>query len=1022
MNAPVVAMLAMSRRRDIVSGKISLLSSAMPHLEASALHLLLSAADGPVPVDLLAATNLWRPSALLAAIEDARRAELLDLDASREHLHWRGERDAVIARGSHADLTALLASPPCIELLLRGARRAAREHRFPSAEGLYRALAQIDPAARATFPGGEATWVAVVLEATRLFRSASPIDPAALEAATAFAEGHGDLATQAVLLAASGVRALPADLEGARRLFERASEASEALDAPVVRAEVHTYIAVSLVLSGRPGEGIAAFEALLGDVQTDLLDSTSGLLLDLEGAVPASALSHLAHAYAVVGDHARAVDLMQRVLARGIELGNRALEAQGQVMLALIFMLAGDRERAALHAEAAAGWFTTIASPYSWVCALARAWARADGQPREAREILERALPAWRQTGRYWAGGSTALSLLETLERAGLAPLDGLSVESEVARQLTSPQPLLSGIAHRWSARRASSAHKAGEMLVRARSLLREAGGGPELRLALEDARRLAEREGEAAEAARLRAELETCRAPLLAGTDLLHLASAVLDLGRLAALSPQREGFWGEVAARLCRELGAERCAILLLDEAGVPSALAARGAPAWREAVVARVAREVPSGPAMEPALSPGLSGRAGQLALVPFDDGGGRRGVAALENRDTAARIGATDAALLALLGRQLGILLANAALWRELHQMRQRLEQENRYHREAGPAAPLGGGRIVGGSAAMREVLELVRRAAPSTTPVLVTGESGVGKELIAREVHLVSGRRDGPLIAVHVASLSPGLVASALFGHERGAFTGATEQAKGRFELAHGGTLFLDEVGELSADDQVRLLRVLQEGTFERVGGSRPLRSDFRLVAVTNRDLAAEVRAGRFREDLYFRLAAFPIRVPPLRERREEIPTLALFFMERVARKLGLAFEGISERDMERLTHHGWPGNVRELEHVIERAALLSDPPRLRIPPLDGAGLRTRAVPPTESPADEWVSLEESERRYVRRVLHHVHGRVSGPGGAADLLKLKPSTLQFWIGKLGLREELALAREARARGA
>ncbi len=178
----------------------------------------------------------------------------------------------------------------------------------------------------------------------------------------------------------------------------------------------------------------------------------------------------------------------------------------------------------------------------------------------------------------------------------------------------------------------------------------------------------------------------------------------------------------------------------------------------------------------------------------------------------------------------------------------------------------------------------------------------TGETGVGKELVSREVHLASPRRDGPFIAVNIASLSPGLVASALFGHERGAFTGATQQAKGRFELAHGGTLFLDEVGELSLDDQVRLLRVLQEGSFERVGGSRSLSSDFRLVAATNRDLLAAVKAGRFREDLYYRLAAFPIHVPPLRERREEIPTLALYFLERASRKLGLAFEGISEAE------------------------------------------------------------------------------------------------------------------------
>ncbi|HTP28123.1 MAG TPA: sigma 54-interacting transcriptional regulator, partial [Anaeromyxobacteraceae bacterium] len=283
----------------------------------------------------------------------------------------------------------------------------------------------------------------------------------------------------------------------------------------------------------------------------------------------------------------------------------------------------------------------------------------------------------------------------------------------------------------------------------------------------------------------------------------------------------------------------------------------------------------------------------------------------------------------------------------------------------------------------------------------------------------REIHLLSPRRDGPFIAVHVAALAPGLVASALFGHERGAFTGATQQAKGRFELAHGGTILLDEIGELSLEDQVRLLRVLQEGTFERVGGARVIRSDFRLVAATNRDLPAQVSAGRFREDLYFRLAAFPLRVPPLRERRQEIPTLALYFMEKASRKLGVRFEGMPELDVARLLAHDWPGNVRELEHIIERAVLLSDPPRLRIPALDGKGARPAATAQATGMVDEWPSLEEVERRYVAKVLWHAHGRVTGAGGAAEVLGLKPSTLQFRIDRLGLREELRRSREAGA---
>jgi transcriptional regulator with GAF, ATPase, and Fis domain len=254
-------------------------------------------------------------------------------------------------------------------------------------------------------------------------------------------------------------------------------------------------------------------------------------------------------------------------------------------------------------------------------------------------------------------------------------------------------------------------------------------------------------------------------------------------------------------------------------------------------------------------------------------------------------------------------------------------------------------------------------------------------------------------------------MAPGLVASGLFGHERGAFTGATGQVRGRFELADGGTLFLDEIGELGPEDQVRLLRVLQEGTFERVGGTKPLRSDFRLVCATNRDLEAEVRAGRFREDLFFRINVFPIAVPPLRARKEEIPTLALYFMERVARKLGVRFEGVSEGDMARLVAYRWPGNVRELEHLVERAALLSEPPRLRIPPL-GGGRGTREA---AEDAGELITMEEAERRHLLRVIRHTKGLITGAGGAAEILGMKPSTVNFRIGKLGLREELGRVR-------
>jgi transcriptional regulator with GAF, ATPase, and Fis domain len=556
--------------------------------------------------------------------------------------------------------------------------------------------------------------------------------------------------------------------------------------------------------------------------------------------------------------------------------------------------------------------------------------------------------------------------------------------------------------------------------LDQAIALLREAGGVHELSRALADAAGLA-RGGRAGDARGLEVQQRDAGAPSRSGDvppeeRQARLTGVLLELGRLGSLAERREGTWGEIAARLCRAVGAERCAIA--ERGAPPAILGARGGSrAWRDAVLALLREQAPDAVAALPAPDAPGDAAAGQLLVVPFA-AEGRAGWACLENRYGTPAVGPADSELLEVLSVQLGVLLGNVALWQALAGAREKLEDENRYWRTTRPATSPGS-RIVGDSPALRRVLELVSRVAPTTSTVLLTGETGVGKELIASEVHGQSPRRGGPFIAVHVASLSPGLVASGLFGHERGAFTGATEQAKGRFELANGGTLLLDEIGELSPEDQVRLLRVLQEGTFERVGGTRPIRSDFRLVAATNRDLQAEVRAGRFREDLYFRLAAFPLHVPPLRERREEIPTLALFFMERASRSRGVRFEGIGEADMRRMLEYRWPGNVRELEHVVERAVVLSEPPRLRVPPLDAATRNAPAPAAGATPRRAWVTFAEAERRYLADVLHHVRGRITGSGGAAEILDLKPSTLNFRIRKLGLTEEVRRARERRA---
>jgi DNA-binding NtrC family response regulator len=316
-------------------------------------------------------------------------------------------------------------------------------------------------------------------------------------------------------------------------------------------------------------------------------------------------------------------------------------------------------------------------------------------------------------------------------------------------------------------------------------------------------------------------------------------------------------------------------------------------------------------------------------------------------------------------------------------------------------------------IVGRSSALTRLLDQLALVAATESTVLVLGETGTGKELVARAIHDRSPRHERPLVKVNCAALPRELVESELFGHEKGAFTGATQQRRGRFELADGGTLFLDEVGELPLEAQAKLLRVLQEQEFERVGGTRTLRADVRLIAATNRDLGARAAAGEFRPDLYYRLNVFPVTVPALRERREDVPLLIAHFLGKAARKLGRSFEGVSPAFLERAAAYDWPGNVRELENLVERAAILSRGPLLDALEPFGAHSAAPAARMPANPAPVAAApagtLEEVERAHIERVLGTARWVIEGPQGAAAVLGLNPSTLRGRMRKLGIRK-------------
>jgi chemotaxis protein methyltransferase CheR len=339
--------------------------------------------------------------------------------------------------------------------------------------------------------------------------------------------------------------------------------------------------------------------------------------------------------------------------------------------------------------------------------------------------------------------------------------------------------------------------------------------------------------------------------------------------------------------------------------------------------------------------------------------------------------------------------------------ELELLKIRLEEENVYLREE-VRAEHGFKDIVGGSDALLYVLHKVRQVASGDTSVLILGETGVGKELIARTIHSESPRSNAPFVVVNCAALPPNLIESELFGHERGAFTGAERQRRGRFELAHGGTLFLDEIGELPLEMQPKLLRVLQEGQMERVGGTETISVDVRVIAATNRDLNADMEAGRFREDLFYRVAVYPITVPPLSDRRDDIPVLVQHFARHFAQRRGLSIDEIPAEVMRRLQAYDWPGNVRELQNVIERAVLTSTDEVLRLAEPLKSDSNGKAAPRDAGPEGSGLTLDEVERRYIVRVLEATKGQISGAGGAAEILGLHANTLRYRMKKLGIK--------------
>ncbi len=411
---------------------------------------------------------------------------------------------------------------------------------------------------------------------------------------------------------------------------------------------------------------------------------------------------------------------------------------------------------------------------------------------------------------------------------------------------------------------------------------------------------------------------------------------------------------------------------------------------------------------------------------LCCVPLSANGRTFGTINLASRNPNA-FSATDVELLQQVATQVAIALENALAFKEIDALKDKLAVEKLYLEEE-IRSEFNFEEIIGDSPSLRRTLSQVELAAPAGTTVLILGETGTGKELIARAIHNLSPRRERTFVKVNCAAIPAGLLESELFGHERGAFTGALTQKIGRFEFADKGTLFLDEVGDLPLELQPKLLRVLQEQEFERLGSNRSLHVDVRVVAATNGDLAQLVEEKKFRSDLYYRLNVFPIVIPPLRDRPEDVPLLVRYFVQKISRRQNKTVEYVPSDVMDALVNYSWPGNVRELENLIERAVLLSPGQELQVPIGELKASRSNSARPSlPSQATDVIplggspnpvagsnppgTLDETQRQHILRVLRQTHWRISGPHGAAKLLGIKRTTLQARMRKLGIKRPI-----------
>ncbi|MFH1114587.1 MAG: sigma 54-interacting transcriptional regulator [Pseudomonadota bacterium] len=741
------------------------------------------------------------------------------------------------------------------------------------------------------------------------------------------------------------------------------------------------------------------------------------------------------YCYCQIGRVTQGLGMLDAIRVQCEENGNRYMGAYALGNIGNILLEIGRIDESIQFLETASEQAREVHNDWVWISVkIARAYAYfRKGREEKAVDCLQEFLRESRKVQTTVYLYPYLMELCLAMREGKLPQTDGVDLEKEIRDTTKGPNIFMKGVAYRCrSILELLEGRPQGKILRSLRASLRwleESGSRVELLKSRLTTARVELAFGNEQEAREL--VLAATKALPNSDDDLMsddlkalvkdrpvgeNLLKEILNLGRQVVTIREYKDLIQHIMTTVNGITGAERGAIFLMDEsrAGLPD-LTLRasknltseviGHPAFASSMkmikdVARTGkgRVLGAGSSIEP----------GHLAketirsriCVPMILRDKPVGVLYHDNRLLSSAFKESDLELLSYFAALAAIALDNAGAYEEIRRLNAKLSQENLYYREEN-LKKLHFEDIVGESTAIRRVLSQVDQVCGTDATVLIVGETGVGKELVARAVHRHSPRRDKPFIRVHCSALPETLIAGELFGHEKGAFTGAVQRRIGRFELADGGTLFLDEIGDISLEIQVKLLRVLQTKEFERVGGNETLRSDFRLVAATNRDIEQAVKSERFRADLYYRLAVFPVHVPPLRERKDDIPLLAYYFLDIYSKKMGKKFSKIPGSQMDKMLTYHWPGNVRELENVIERGTILSNGPLFRVPQLGEEH---------QEPREEngGMTLRDNERRHILWALDKTGWKVRGKSGAAEILGVPPSTLAFRMKKLGIQ--------------